>query len=76
MALAKPTRTVEWTNDRIAALTTREVQQLRANAERLNHPEIAQRCAAVLSERRKAASAKSRALRGDRKKSLETGEAA
>lgn len=76
MALAKPTRTVDWTNERIATLTTREVQQLRANAERLNHREIAQRCDAVLSERRRAASAKSRALRADQKKSLETGGAA
>jgi hypothetical protein len=73
MAIAKPTRTVDWTNDRIAALTTREVQQLRENAERLNHPEIAQRCATVLSDRRKAAGAKSRALRAEQKKSLATG---
>jgi hypothetical protein len=76
MNIAKPTRTVEWTSDRIAALTTTEVQQLRANAERLNHPEIKERCDAVLSARRKAANAKSRALRAESKKSLETGGAA
>jgi hypothetical protein len=73
MALAKPTRTVEWSLDRIAALTTPEVQQLRANAERLNSPEIKERCDAVLSERRKAVNARSRALREAKKKTLETG---
>jgi len=73
MAIARPTRTVDWTHDRIAALTTPEVQQLRANAERLNSPEIKERCDAVLSERRKAINARSRALRADRKTSLETG---
>lgn len=76
MNIARPTRTVEWTSDRIAALTTIEVQQLRANAERLNDPEIKERCDAVLSGRRKAANAKARALRADKKKSLETGGAA
>jgi hypothetical protein len=67
MAIAKPTRKLEWGHDRIAALTTAEVQQLRANAERLNDPEIRDRCDAVLSERRRAASAKSKALRIERK---------
>jgi hypothetical protein len=67
MPIARPTRTVEWGQDRIAALTTPEVQQLRANAERLNDPEIRDRCDAELSARRKAASAKSRALRMERK---------
>lgn len=76
MAIPRPTQTVEWTKERIAALTTSEVQQLRANAERLNHPEIRERCDAVLSERRKEASARSRALRADRKKALESGGAA
>jgi hypothetical protein len=64
---------VEWSLDRIAALTTPEVQQLRANAERLNSPEIKERCDAVLSERRKAVNARSRALREAKKKTLETG---
>jgi hypothetical protein len=68
MAIARPTRQVQWTNERIASLTTNEVQQLRANAERLNHPEISERCDAVLSERRKAAGAKLRALRAQQKK--------
>jgi hypothetical protein len=75
MNIARPTRKIEWTSDRISALTTTEIQQLRANAERLNDPEIKERCDAVLSERRKAANAKSRALRAE-KKSLETGPAA
>ena len=70
--IARPTRSVEWTSNRIAALTTVEVQQLRANAERLNDPEIMERCDAELSARRKAAAAKSRRPRGDRKKSPET----
>jgi hypothetical protein len=64
---------VEWTHERIAALTTAEVQQLRANAERLNSPEIKERCDAVLSERRKAVNARSRALREAKKNNLETG---
>jgi len=72
MPIARPTRTAEWGQDRIAALTTAEVQQLRANAERLNDPEIRDRCDAVLSERRRAASAKSRALRTE-KKSADSG---
>lgn len=72
MAIARPTRTVEWGHDRIAALTTPEVQQLRANAERLNDPEIRDRCDAVLSERRKALHAKSKALRAEKMKSAGT----
>ena len=76
MNIVKPTRSVTWTGERIAALTTTEVQQLRANAERLNDPEIKERCDAVLSARRRAASAQSRALRAERKKSLGTGGAA
>ena len=76
MNIARPTRRIDWTDDRIAALTTTEVQQLRANAERLNDPEIIERCNAVLSARRKAANANARALRANRKKSLETGGAA
>ena len=76
MNIARPTPSARWTSDRIAALTTTEVQQLRANAERLNDPEIVERCNAVLSARRRAAGAKSRALRADRKKSAETGGAA
>ena len=44
-------RRVEWTSERIAALTTPDVKQLRLNAERLNSPEIVERCDAVLKAR-------------------------
>lgn len=60
MGIMKPTRSVDWTRERIAALATPDVRQLRANAERLADPEIIERCDAVLAERRSAASAKSR----------------
>jgi hypothetical protein len=42
---------VDWTKDRIDTLPTPDVKQLRANAERLNDPEIMKRCDAVLDER-------------------------
>ncbi len=51
MAIMRPARSVDWTKDRIDALPTPDVRQLRANAERLNDPEIMQRCDAVLGER-------------------------
>jgi len=51
MRTIRPARSVDWTRERIAALATPEVRQLRANAERLNAPEIVQRCDAVLGER-------------------------
>jgi len=78
MALGKPARSVDWTKERIAALATLEVRQLRANAERLNDPDIMERCDTVLSERRKAASAKSRsaALALREKKAAASGGAA
>jgi hypothetical protein len=53
MATFGRTRTVSWTKDRIDALTTPEVRQLRANAERLREPEIAVLCDEVLGARRK-----------------------
>ena len=49
--LTKPARRVEWSHERIAALGTPEVKQLRENAERLNEPEIVERCNSVLGER-------------------------
>src|SRR5258706_365024 len=49
--ITKPARSVDWTKDRIAALATPDVKQLRANAVRLNDPEITQRCDDVLEER-------------------------
>ena len=51
MAFARPSRSVDWTKERIDALPTPEVRQLRANAERLNDPDIVERCNAVLGER-------------------------
>ena len=49
--MMKPARRVEWTSERIAALTTPDVRQLRVNAERLNNAEIVERCDAVLKAR-------------------------
>lgn len=51
--MTKPARRVEWTSERIAALTTPDVRQLRLNAERLNSPEVVERCEAVLKARRR-----------------------
>ena len=52
MAIMKqPTQSVDWTKERIAALSTLDVRQLRANAERLNRSEIMKRCDEVLGER-------------------------
>jgi len=51
MGIMRPSRSVDWTREKIAALTTPDVRQLRANAERLNDPEIMKRCDAVLGER-------------------------
>jgi hypothetical protein len=77
MRIVRPGRSVDWTKDKIAALTTLDVRQLRANAVRLNAPDIMERCDAVLSERRKAASAKSRSARLQRiEKGLTPGGAA
>ncbi|MGH8701284.1 MAG: hypothetical protein ACREVR_08970 [Burkholderiales bacterium] len=68
---------MDWTKEKIAGLTTPDVRQLRVNAERLNAPEIMERCDAVLSERRRAASAKSRSARLSREgKDLKVGGAA
>jgi len=71
MAIARTGRSVDWTTEKIAALATPDVKQLRANAERLSAPEIMERCDAVLSERRKAASAKSRSLRNAARQAAE-----
>jgi len=80
MTIMRPARSVDWTKDRIAALATPEVRQLRANAERLNDPEIMERCDAVLGERPRGggpgAKPKSGAPRPRKKKAPETGGAA
>ena len=41
-------RAAEWTKDRIQALSKPEVKQLRANAERLQEPEVVALCDEVL----------------------------
>jgi len=77
MKIMRPGRSVDWTKEKIAGLTTPDVRQLRVNAERLNAHEIMERCDAMLSERRKAASAKSRSARlAGKEKELKLGSAA
>jgi len=78
MRIAKPGRSVDWTKEKIAGLTTPDVRQLRANAERLNAPDIMERCDAVLGERRRAASAKARSIARQPREKLDpaTGSAA
>jgi len=63
MAIARSTRSTDWTPERIAALSTTEVKQLRANAERLNDPDIVARCDAALSEALRASRANAKAKR-------------
>jgi hypothetical protein len=58
-----PRRTVEWSKERIAALGTPEITQLRVNAERLNDPDIMGRCDEVLKERKAAARLAAREIR-------------
>jgi hypothetical protein len=48
---------MEWTKDRIQTLTKPEVKQLRANAERLQEPEVVALCDEVLSGKAKSAKA-------------------
>ena len=48
---------MDWTKDRIQTLTKPEVKQLRANAERLQEPEVVALCDEVLSGKAKAAKA-------------------
>ena len=46
---------MDWTLDRIQTLTKPEVKQLRANAERLDEPEVVALCDEVLSSKAKTA---------------------
>jgi len=46
---------MDWTKDRIQTLTKPEVKQLRANAERLQEPEVVALCDEVLSGKAKIA---------------------
>jgi hypothetical protein len=50
----------DWPKDRIERLTTPDVLQLRANAERLNEPEVAALCDQVLGARPRSGGARSR----------------
>lgn len=45
---------MDWTKDRIQTLSKPEVKQLRANAERLQEPEVVALCDEVLSGKAKA----------------------
>jgi hypothetical protein len=51
MRLVRPGRTAVWTRDRIEALSTAEVRQLRENAERLSEAEIVGLCDEILKAR-------------------------
>jgi hypothetical protein len=53
MRLVQPGRSAAWTRDRIEALSTAEVRQLRDNAERLSEAEIVALCDDVLKTRPK-----------------------
>ena len=53
MRLVRPGRSAAWTRDRIEALSTPEVRQLRDNAERLGEAEIVGLCDEVLKARPK-----------------------
>jgi len=54
MPLPRLTRVTHWTQERIESLSTPEVRQLQANADRLAEPEIAAICSAVLAARPRA----------------------
>jgi hypothetical protein len=58
MRLVRPGRTAVWTKDRIEALTTAEIRQLRDNAERLSETDIVAMCDEVLKARPKGTSTK------------------
>lgn len=51
MRLVRPGRSAAWTRDRIEALSTAEVRQLRHNAERLSEAEIVGLCDEILKAR-------------------------
>jgi hypothetical protein len=57
MATLARGRAARWTKDKIDSLPTPDVRQLRANAERLNEPEIAALCDQVLGARPRRAAA-------------------
>jgi len=51
MRITRPTRSLQWTREKIDSLSTAEVRQLRDNAERLHEAEIAALCEQVLGSR-------------------------
>ena len=55
MRLVRPGRSAAWTRDRIEALSTAEVRQLRDNAQRLSESEIVGLCEEILKARPKGA---------------------
>ena len=57
MRLVRPGRSAAWTRERIEALSTAEVRQLRDNAERLGESDIVALCDDVLKARPKTAAA-------------------
>jgi hypothetical protein len=60
MRITRPTRTAQWTREKIDSLSTAEVRQLRDNAQRLHEAEIAALCEQVLSSRPRTAVRKPR----------------
>ena len=50
-SIMRSEQSLEWTQERISALTTPEVRQLRDNAERLQEPEIVATCEEILRAR-------------------------
>jgi hypothetical protein len=65
MRLVRPGRTAVWTRERIEALSTAEVRQLRENAARLSEAEIVGLCDEILKARPKGG-AKAAAMKNKR----------
>ena len=65
MRLVRPGRTAVWTRERIEALSTAEVRQLRENAARLSEAEIVGLCDEILKARPKSG-AKAAAMKNKR----------
>lgn len=56
MRLVQPGRSAAWTRERIDALTTPEIRQLRENAQRLGESEIVGLCDEIIKVRPKTGS--------------------
>lgn len=61
MRITRPSRTAQWTREKIDSLSTPEVKQLRDNAQRLHEPEIAALCEQVLVSRPRGGARKAKA---------------